>query len=110
MSVKTLVYGTQTNATAVAFQDGVGGAWVALSGENGVYSGPVTDEGGRFGVAVVCARRSSVSVRIYLATLEETTAIVSACLPALVRADTVELSGTVTASTDGCTNGPTLPP
>lgn len=75
VTVRTLINGTQQNATWAAYQDG-GGVWKPLSGVGGSYSFAVTDPAGRYGVAFVCPANpggTATWVSVYQFTVRETT-------------------------------------
>lgn len=68
--VHTTRDGVPASADFVAFQDG-NGAWQVAQGTGGHYTLNVTDNDGRYGVAVVCVSDGRVDVRIYHATRNE---------------------------------------
>ncbi|GIV16090.1 MAG: hypothetical protein KatS3mg022_1525 [Armatimonadota bacterium] len=68
--VHTTRGGVPTNADFVAFQDG-NGAWQVAQGTGGQYALNITDNDGRYGVAIVCVNGTEVSVSILHATRAE---------------------------------------
>lgn len=61
-----------SNATLVAFQDG-DDAWVAITGEDGVYRATAT--GARYGFVIICATTGATSRTTYYATVAESSAL-----------------------------------
>ncbi len=90
--VRTTRGGVPANADFVAFQDG-NGAWQVAQGTGGQYTLNVTDNEGRYGLAIACVVNGEVNVSIAHATTNELTEINHECgVPSQNR---VTVSGTV---------------